>query len=475
MSIYSGHVAVAFNRVNEEAFWDGWRNFLLRRPNELLSFTAVKKTLNLHVAQDRGIVEIDIDDIVGSVGRFNEFSRTFKPKHKFTEERWRRVAESYHQKGYDPIKVFKVSNIYFVVDGNHRVSVSRSMKNKKILAYVYEFDTPIILDKKDDLLNIRLKWQAAHSASIPDKTKSLGPDSMVKSRLNSGMIASLAILLGAVLIGTVPIFVRFSDLGPNATGFWRMFLALPVLFLWVGHRHGKAAAKQINSGKKGAFWLAVAGICLAGDQAAFNIALQTTSIANATLLINMAPLIVALAVWLLFRERFTRIFVLGLGVAIVGAMIVVSGNTSITNEGLQGDLFALLAAIFSAGYTISLKQIRDHLPVPTAMLLISLVCSLVLFTTTGLAAEEFFVLSWQGWLPLLALAFVSHVGGQGLITFSLAHLRASTAAICFLVQPVAAALLASILFQEPLGMVQIIGGAVVLAGISITQCFPGMR
>ena len=341
MSIYSGQAAVAFGKMRKEAYWDAWRNILLRRPNKLLSFTAVKNILNLCCAQDIGIQNIAVDEIVGSQGRYNEFSRAFKPIRKFTEERWRRVAESCYQKGYDPIKVFKVSNIYFVVDGNHRVSVSRAMKSKTILAHVYEFDTPIILDKKDDLLNIRLKWQAAHSASIPDKTKSLGPGSMVKSRLNSGMIALFAILLGAVLIGTVPIFVRFSDLGPNAT-----------------------------------------------------------------LLINMAPLIVALAVWLLFRERFTRIFVLGLGVAIVGAMIVVGSNTSIINEGLQGDLFALLVAIFSAGYTISLKQIREQLPIPTAMLLIGLVSSLALFIAADLAAEDFFVLSWQGWLPLLALAFV---------------------------------------------------------------------
>jgi drug/metabolite transporter (DMT)-like permease len=385
------------------------------------------------------------------------------------------VAESYYRIGFDPVKVFKVSNIYFVIDGNHRISVSRALKNETIIAQVYEFDTPIILDKKDDLINIRRKWQAARSGSMPDITTSLGPNRMANARQNSGRIALLAIIVGAILIGTVPIFVRFSDLGPSATGFWRVFLTLPVLLLWVGRRHGKTAARQINSGKKGIFWLVTAGICFAGDQAAFNMALQTTTVANATLLINMAPLVVALTVWLLFRERFTRFFVLGLAVAVVGAMIVVSGNAGITSESFQGDLFALLAAIFTAGYTISLKQIRDRLPVSTAMLLIGLVSSLALFISAELAAEDFLVSSWQGWLPLLALAFVSHVGGQGLITFSLAHLSASTAAICFLVQPVAAALLASILFQEPLGMVQVIGGAVVLAGISITQFFSGMR
>ena len=158
MSIYSDQAAIAFGKVKEETVWDSWRKFFTRQPNELLSFTAVKEILNLQVAQHKGIQEIAIDNIIGSVGRANEFSRTFKPKHQFTEHRWRRVAESFYQRGFDPIKVFKVSNIYFVADGNHRVSVSRAMNVKTIYAHVYEYEAPIVLDKKDDLDNIRAKW-----------------------------------------------------------------------------------------------------------------------------------------------------------------------------------------------------------------------------------------------------------------------------------------------------------------------------
>lgn len=169
MSIYSGQAAAAFGRVKEEADWEGWRNILLRRPSNLLSFTAVKKILNLQLSKDMGIQEIAINDIVGSVGRYNEFSRTFKPRSCFTEQRWRRVAESYYWKGYDPITVFKASNVYFVVDGNHRVSVSRALNIKSIIAHVHEFETQIVLNNDDDLNSIHTKWQAAFSGSMPDK------------------------------------------------------------------------------------------------------------------------------------------------------------------------------------------------------------------------------------------------------------------------------------------------------------------
>ncbi|MBK8905675.1 MAG: hypothetical protein IPM53_31120 [Anaerolineaceae bacterium] len=151
MSIYSGQAAVAFDRVKGEADWEGWRNILLRRPNTLLSFTAVKKTLNLSSAQDIGVQTIAVNDIVGSVGRYSEFSRTFKPKNRFTEQRWRRVAESYYRRGFNPVKVFKVSHVYFVIDGNHRVSVSRALNIKTICAHIYEFKTQVTLNSLDDL------------------------------------------------------------------------------------------------------------------------------------------------------------------------------------------------------------------------------------------------------------------------------------------------------------------------------------
>lgn len=158
MSFYSAQTAVIFDQVREEANWEGWRNMLLRRPNNLLPFAAAKELLNLCCAQDKGVQMIATSDIVGSVGRHHEFSRTFKPKSQFTEQRWRRVAEFYYRRGFDPIKVFKVSHIYFVVDGNHRVSVSRALNIKAICAHVYEFETQILLNHRDNQSSIRAKY-----------------------------------------------------------------------------------------------------------------------------------------------------------------------------------------------------------------------------------------------------------------------------------------------------------------------------
>jgi hypothetical protein len=95
---------------------------------------------------------------VGSVGRYRDFTRTFLPKNDRSEQRWRRVdAVSHEQFGFPPIEVYKAGDVYFVRDGNHRVSVARAHGAKTIEAYVIEYKTPVPIDNQDDLDNILLK------------------------------------------------------------------------------------------------------------------------------------------------------------------------------------------------------------------------------------------------------------------------------------------------------------------------------
>ena len=94
---------------------------------------------------------------------------------------------------------------------------------------------------------------------------------------------------------------------------------------------------------------------------------------------------------------------------------------------------------------------------------------MVLFALASFSAENVWSQTLSGWLPLLALALVSHIGGQGLITLSVAKLSAATASIGLLVQPIAAAIMASAILFEPISKEQVIGGVIILAGISLTQ------
>ena len=126
------------------------------RSNQLLSYDDVAQKLRLRSRTERGIQNIPVEAIVGSVGRYTDFTRTFLPLNDSDRERWARVkAAMGGSLGLPPIEVYKVGDVYFVVDGNHRVSIARQEGLSTIEAHVIEFKTDIKLTpetKLDDLI-----------------------------------------------------------------------------------------------------------------------------------------------------------------------------------------------------------------------------------------------------------------------------------------------------------------------------------
>jgi nucleotide-binding universal stress UspA family protein len=129
---------------------------VLGKSNELLSYDEVAEKLNLHARVQRGVQNIPIDSIVGSVGRYTDFTRTFLPRHDSDRDRWVQVKVAMEDGvGWPAIEVYKVGDAYFVVDGNHRVSIARREGFKTIEARVTEFNTDFKLTpdtRPDDLI-----------------------------------------------------------------------------------------------------------------------------------------------------------------------------------------------------------------------------------------------------------------------------------------------------------------------------------
>ena len=150
-----------FDHARKQAVFEGWRNFIMGQPATLLPFETVRQALNLRDMERRGLQDIAIDAIVGSVGRDWDFTRTFLPKSNFIRDRWQQVADLCPCQDIPPILVYKVSDIYFVVDGHHRVSVRRSRGAETIEAFVIECPTSVSIDKDDDVRAIRQKGNHA--------------------------------------------------------------------------------------------------------------------------------------------------------------------------------------------------------------------------------------------------------------------------------------------------------------------------
>jgi hypothetical protein len=141
-----------FSKAYWKGFWNSILSWLRRSNNELLPFDEVRKRIPMRGQHYRGLLQIETSRIIGSESRFNDFDRAFLPRQTHTRERWESIDRAYFQDVIlPPIDVYKVGDVYFVKDGNHRVSVARERGQVYMDAYVIEIDIPGNLDEHTDL------------------------------------------------------------------------------------------------------------------------------------------------------------------------------------------------------------------------------------------------------------------------------------------------------------------------------------
>lgn len=135
-----------FQGARAKAFWKEMFSHLRGKPAELLSFDDIKQRLRLREESYKGLQDVPLDQIIGSVGRYQEFTRDFLPKGSVSRDRWSRVyAATSSMTGLNPVELYKVGDAYFVRDGNHRISVARQLGAKSIEAHVTELPTAVEL------------------------------------------------------------------------------------------------------------------------------------------------------------------------------------------------------------------------------------------------------------------------------------------------------------------------------------------
>jgi drug/metabolite transporter (DMT)-like permease len=278
-----------------------------------------------------------------------------------------------------------------------------------------------------------------------------------------------ALLCGATGIAFAPIFVRLSQVGPSATAFWRITLALPFLGLWfAGEKKGNPQRKNPETWSDYLPFL-LAGLFFAGDLAVWHWSVKFTTVANATVLANFAPIFVTLGARVLFRERVTPKFLAGMILGLIGAITLVGSSLQLSSRHVAGDILGIATAVFYAGYLLSVNRLRSRYTTATIMTFSGISCAFVLLLIT-LASEKVFVpQEMKGWYILFGLALVSQVLGQGFITYALAYLPAPFASVGLLFQPALAAIFAWLLLHESMGLWQGAGGVIILAGILIAR------
>jgi drug/metabolite transporter (DMT)-like permease len=267
--------------------------------------------------------------------------------------------------------------------------------------------------------------------------------------------AALRSALGGVFIsGLGPLLVRDSPVDAAATAFWRLVIALPAA-LWLARRSTplppKAKALAI-----------LAGLLLAADLVLWNRAIVSTTILEATLLVMIYPLLVALGGFLLWRERITRWLSVGGALAFAGLVVMTLGPVS-GQSSVSGNLYAVAAALFYSGcMLITGRLCRAH---PTiAVTAWSFVGAALGSLPAALFEERFLAADLYGW-AYLALYGVLTLAGYLLINRSLGRLPTALVAVLGYGQPVVATALAIPLLGEVPALGDLAGAIVVVAGL----------
>jgi drug/metabolite transporter (DMT)-like permease len=274
----------------------------------------------------------------------------------------------------------------------------------------------------------------------------------------------LALTAGVLCIAWSAIFVRWTDIPGPASAFYRMLI--PALVLAPTWFIGPPSAR-VN--RKTLLVIAVGGLFFALDLAFFNTSILHTSAANATLLGNNTPVFVGLFTWLIFRQRPSAAFWLGLLLAIAGSVVIVWGDLARHFKLGWGDAMALAASACFAVYMMATERVRMTTST-LAFLRLAMISSALFLLLINLALGiSLRVPPGRSWAALFGLGLISQLGGYLALTYALGHLPATAASISLLSQGPLTALLAALLLGEPLAGSQILGGALVLAGVGLAN------
>ncbi len=135
-----------FDAAKRQAVIESLVMLLRGKSDDLLSFDDVQRKLGLHLTRERGLQQVFLDQIVGSAGKYRDFTRSFWPKNERLRERWKWIYVAAHDfHGLPPVELYQVGEVYFVKDGNHRVTVARALGSKTVEAYVTEYISPLAL------------------------------------------------------------------------------------------------------------------------------------------------------------------------------------------------------------------------------------------------------------------------------------------------------------------------------------------
>jgi drug/metabolite transporter (DMT)-like permease len=278
-------------------------------------------------------------------------------------------------------------------------------------------------------------------------------------------LAFAALIAANIMLAFGSWFVRLADTGPVASAFWRITLATPILLAaaiaagWRPHRISRGLG----------LLFALAGLCFAADLGAWHIGILKTTLANATLFGNSATLFFPVYGFLAARALPTRLQGIALALATIGAALLMGRSYQLDPRNLVGDLLCLFAGLLYTIYLVFMLRIRDGMASLPSLALATGASILPLLAIALAMGERIWP---HNWAPLIAMALVSQVLGQGLLIYALGKISPLVVGIALLVQPAVAASVGWIVYNERLGLPDLIGAVLVAIALVLVRDKP---
>lgn len=272
----------------------------------------------------------------------------------------------------------------------------------------------------------------------------------------------LLVILSICFLATGGILVKLSNLPPINTGLYRVLFSIPMLlpFVW---------KELLIINKKDLKIMFLAGMFLAGDLSLWNISFSFTSVANANLLANFTPFIVIPVSYFVFKERLPKHFYSGAVLTIIGVITLMIGKIEPSINNFFGDLLALLTSIFYASFLLTVYKLRDRISSLVIMFISAFGTAFVLLIVICFTEGVQVPTTIQDLLPLLGLALMSQIMGQGLLAYCLGKVNATLSSLICLMQPIVASIYAYVLFGEVLSLLEISGMIICIFGVYLAK------
>jgi drug/metabolite transporter (DMT)-like permease len=283
-----------------------------------------------------------------------------------------------------------------------------------------------------------------------------------KSSVSHERYAFAAMIVSNVFLALGPWMVRLTDVGPVASAFWRMSLAIPLLLLLARF----ASPGSFRPGRGFGLLLVVGGLFFAADLASWHYSIGLTKLANASLFGNASSLLFAIYGFIVARMLPRKLQALALLFAVTGAALLLGSSYELSARHLRGDLFAILAGLFYTFYLIAIDRARQTLkPLPVlALATVAGAGPLLLFSL--LLGEK--VLP-SDWTPLILLSLGSQVIGQGLLVYAMGYLSPMVVGLGLLTQPVVTATVGWLAYDERLSLTDAVGAVLICAALVLIR------